>query len=142
MSLGQLPGGKMKLARYAIIVALLVALIGVSTACGDDENESSSAGSGDAPVAGDTVAGGTAEVEMVDISFMPEEISVKVNGTVRWVNNDPVAHTVTDDADMFDSGIMDGDGTVFEHQYDKTGTYGYTCSIHPTTMTGIVIVEE
>jgi plastocyanin len=136
----------MKLVRNCIAVIMLVALMAMAVACGEDEDEADTtpapSATSDSAGTGNGTAGDVVEVEMKDISFMPEEITVKVNSKVRWTNEDPVAHTVTDDEEMFDSGVMSGDGTMFEHQYDEPGTYDYTCTIHPTSMTGTVVVEE
>ena len=47
------------------------------------------------------------------------------------------AHTVTADDGSFDSGkTTDGE---FHHAFDKPGTYGYHCSVHPD-MKGMVTV--
>lgn len=133
----------MRMARYSILVLSLVMMMTFAASCGDEDDTGTGAAteeSGTATASTGAVAGAV-DVEMVDISFMPEEVTIKVNGTVRWVNKDPVAHTVTDDQDLFDSGVLETD-EEFERTYDEPGTYDYTCTIHPTSMTGTVIVEE
>lgn len=126
----------MKPLRSSINTLLLVVVIAFAVACGDDDNDTA-----EEPAADGVTADGSVEVDMKEISFAPEEVTVKVDTTVRWVNSDPVAHTVTDDQGLFDSGVLDSDD-VFEHMYDQPGTYEYTCTLHPTTMKGTVVVEE
>lgn len=123
----------MRLPRKSAPLAAAIMLVLVGLGCGGGSSpatETASVGSDGVPV-----------VEMKDISYMPDSITVKVNTTVRWVNNDPVAHTVTEDNGLFDSGLMDN-GAIFEQSFDDAGTYNYTCKIHPTTMKGTVIVEQ
>ncbi|RJQ45198.1 MAG: hypothetical protein C4534_05220 [Gaiellales bacterium] len=109
----------------AIIVAAALA------ACGGEKEEAT----------GPVATGGAAQVEMKDISYAPEDVTVKAGQKVLWVNNDPVGHTVTDESGRFDSGVIGGGGETFEQVYDEPGTYAYHCTIHPT-MKGTVIVEE
>ncbi|HEV7864814.1 MAG TPA: plastocyanin/azurin family copper-binding protein [Acidimicrobiia bacterium] len=72
------------------------------------------------------------------LAFNPAEINSRVSEDVVWNFDDKgVAHTVTADDGSFDSGKMtDGE---FKHAFDKPGTYGYHCSIHPD-MKGMVTV--
>lgn len=114
----------------ATAVAALMLLI--ATACGTDKP---------ATTTGAPAGAGVTEIAMKDITFSPAETTIKVNETVRWVNDDPVAHTVSDDSGLFDSGPLE-EGASFEQGYDRPGTYSYHCKIHPATMKGTVIVEE
>jgi plastocyanin len=91
------------------------------------------------------VTPGTNEVVIQGMAFSPGTITVTVNATVKWTNNDAVTHTVTSDAGLFDSGsissggVYSGGGT-YSHVFTATGTYKYHCSIHPS-MTAEVIVN-
>lgn len=76
-------------------------------------------------------------VSISNFSFDPPEITVKAGTEVTFKNDDSVAHTVT--SDSYDSGPIQP-GEAFKHAFDKTGTFEYHCSIHPT-MTGKVVVE-
>ncbi|WKT57760.1 plastocyanin/azurin family copper-binding protein [Candidatus Nitrosotenuis chungbukensis] len=80
-----------------------------------------------------------------DECFMPSMVTVSVDGTVTWTNDDTAAHTVTsgtasDGPDgVFDSSILMA-GKTFEHTFDEEGSYDYFCVVHPW-MTGNVTVE-
>ncbi len=68
------------------------------------------------------------------------EITVPVGTTVTWTNNDPVAHTVTDVNQAWDSGLFDQGGT-FAMTFTEPGTYDYYCIPHPM-MIGKVVVTN
>lgn len=82
---------------------------------------------------------GTNEVAIQSSAFMPLILTVPVNTTVTWTNKDAMAHTVTSDNDLFDSGSISSGGT-YMHQFTATGTYTYHCKIHPA-MTGTIVVQ-
>lgn len=80
------------------------------------------------------------------INFEPAKITVVVgvNNTVRWVEDDPVPHTVTstsvpEGANSFDSANMDK-GATFSVTLTTPGTYQYDCTYHPGWMKGTIIV--
>ena len=80
-------------------------------------------------------------------AFDPEELRISVGDTVRWTNEDDIAHTVTSGRPKkqgvpgvsedrpaspdgaFDSGSLELDDT-FEYEAETPGTYRYFCSIH------------
>ena len=77
--------------------------------------------------------------------YNPSPLNVAVGRTVLWINNDNTAHTVTEGnpsgntpSNGFDSGIL-SPGQTFKHAFDKPGTVGYYCTLHPF-MLGQVIV--
>ena len=112
----------------AVVPVLLAVLVG----CGDDGPERSAML--DAALPSPTV---TIERSRFDASTL----DVAVGTTVRFVNEDPFDHTVTsiDGSPVtFDSGVM-VEGAEFEITFDRPGTYGYFCEIHPT-MRGTVVV--
>lgn len=88
-----------------------------------------------------------------DRTFVPNTITVVAgfNATVNWFNNDTgVEHTVSanaSDSSIDPSFVAWGSpsnyiqyGVTLTFTFTKPGTYGYYCSIHPTTMVGTVIV--
>jgi plastocyanin len=75
-------------------------------------------------------------VSMKDFAFSPATITVPAGATVRWKNDDSVAHTVT--AKGFDSGNLDS-GRSFTYTFTKSGSYPYVCTYHPG-MAGTVVV--
>jgi plastocyanin len=78
-------------------------------------------------------------VTIQGMAFSPLTLTVAVNTTVTWTNNDGVTHTVTSDAAVFNSGNVAPGGT-FSYQFTTAGTYPYHCTIH-NYMTGTVIVQ-
>jgi plastocyanin len=83
--------------------------------------------------------GGQNEVSIQSGNFSPGTITIPVGGTVTWINNDGIAHTVTSDDAIFDSGNMEN-GATFPFTFPNKGTFNYHCAYHGG-MTGKVIVE-
>ena len=91
-----------------------------------------------------------ADVSIVGTSFQPSTITVEVGDTVTWTTTQSIGqqHSVTSgkpgDADagkVFDSGIgLQDNGQSFQFTFNTPGTYDYFCQVHPTQMTGQVIV--
>ncbi len=77
-------------------------------------------------------------VSIMNFSFNPKSLTVKVGTKVTWTNNDSVTHTVTADNGAFDSPVESG--STFSFTFTKPGTYAYHCSIHPS-MTATIIVQ-
>jgi plastocyanin len=69
--------------------------------------------------------------------YDPSPLTVKPGTSVTWTNNDSTIHTVTSGlpeqgevGTLFDSSIM-SPGKTFTHLFDKTGTFDYSCTLHP-----------
>ena len=72
-------------------------------------------------------------------SFVPQFISMPIESTVSWTNDDSIQHTITSDEEgLFVSGPI-SPGETFDNTFDTPGEFGYHCSIHPW-MTGRVMV--
>jgi plastocyanin len=82
----------------------------------------------------------TEEIQLINTTFSPAEKTVAVGTTVRWVNKDPYAHTVTASDNAWDSGNLNS-GQSFEHKFEAAGTYNYYCKYHLPGMTGKIIVQ-
>lgn len=80
------------------------------------------------------------EIIIENSQFVPENKTVQVGTTVKWINNDQFAHTVTSPVDLFDSGTLEASET-FEYTFQSTGTFEVICNFHPE-MTGTVTVEN
>jgi nitrite reductase (NO-forming) len=115
---------------------------------------------------GHDVAGGpneargprTFEVQMRSIKFAPPELTVQVGDTVRWINGDAVAHTVTpvDKEEWGTPGSGDDPATWLDlgdswsHTFSEPGRFTYFCIPHAalqadgsyTGMVGTVVVTE
>jgi plastocyanin len=77
-------------------------------------------------------------VSIMNFSFNPNSLTVKVGTKVTWTNHDSVTHTVTADQGAFNSPVAPG--SSFSFTFTKAGTYAYHCSIHPS-MTATIIVQ-
>jgi len=136
-------------------VLLLVAVLGSTAAtslagCGgssDDDGTTAPAGSAvasaaaDAPTA-DAVAAD--EVHLRLLSFTPDMLEVDAGTTVAWVDDNPIAHTITSGTyEVGADGLRTGEtpdgtfdgkvgttGDAFSFTFDQPGTYTYYCSIH------------
>ena len=76
--------------------------------------------------------------------FVLPTLTVSVGDTIEWINKDSASHTTTSGT----GGRFDNDGwnsptlltgESFSHIFDESGTFSYTCRIHPS-MTGTVTV--
>jgi plastocyanin len=71
--------------------------------------------------------------------FNTVTITVPLNSTIKWTNMDGVAHSVTSDTNLFDSGSIASNGT-FSFLFTTRGSFSYHCTFHPF-MTGTVVVQ-
>ena len=107
------------------------------------------------------------DIGMSSSAFLPNYIKIKVGQTIKWINNNSRAHTITayenripENAPYFASGGFSsenesreiwnknmngsmGTGEIFEHRFTVAGKYHYFCIPHEIGgMIGIVEVEE
>ena len=135
-----------------MVVAL--ALAGCGGGDGDDDagdglssSSGESAGPGDS-VPEDVVAIETdpADVTALDNTFDDEAIQVRPGTTVRWTNRGRQDHDIAPaEGDGWGVGVDDfAPDDVYEHTFDRPGTYNYYCTIHGTAargMVGVIVVE-
>jgi plastocyanin len=88
-----------------------------------------------APALGDSVV----VIHIANLKF-GEAVEVKAGTTVEWVNDDPLAHTVTASDTSFRSGEIQP-GRSFRHRFTEVGRHDYSCEPHPF-MRGTVVVRE
>jgi plastocyanin len=84
------------------------------------------------------------------LGFFPETTTVRVGGTVRWLNTDFIApHTATEDHGLWDVGGTYGQTPVNPAGFPpgatvsrvfEAGTAKYYCRVHPTTMRATISV--
>lgn len=74
-----------------------------------------------------------------NFTYIPPTIEITSGTKVTWTNNDSVAHTVTSNDKIFDSGNMPRNAT-FNFTFNNTGTYEYYCIPHPY-MKGKIIIK-
>ncbi len=81
----------------------------------------------------------THEVAIANFAFDAQTVTIFAGDTVRWTNQDQAAHTVSEEAYVFESGSL-GSGEAFSFTFDEAGTFAYRCDFHPS-MVGWVVVE-
>lgn len=67
-------------------------------------------------------------------------LQVKVGDTVRWTNDDTMAHTVTSTDEEFDSGFLIP-GQTFTYTFNEPGEFEYLCTPHPWMRARVVVTE-
>ncbi|RLU81554.1 plastocyanin [Streptomyces griseocarneus] len=82
----------------------------------------------------------THTVTIHDDSFDPQSVTVQVQDTVVWINQDPENHTTTSDSGVWNSGVL-STGQSFPFTFGTAGTFPYHCEIH-RFMTGTVVVTS
>ncbi len=100
------------------------------------------------------------EVDITNLSprqwYDPRDVSINVNDTIKWTNNDTEPHTVTsglggglnslltnsqgEPNGLFDSGLFSSN-TSTSIKFNESGTYNYFCTVHPW-MEGVVHVRN
>jgi plastocyanin len=94
-----------------------------------------------APPAAAAAARPARVVTMKGLAFRPGTITTTVGRGVEWVNRDDVRHNVTT---LDGSTIASPDlppGGRFAYVPVRAGELRYYCTIHPTTMSGVLIVR-
>ena len=113
-----------------VVLALLLLLAGCGS--GDDGATASNDTASKPPAGGP----GGPKVELKDLKFRPEKITVDSGETVTWVWKENVLHNVAGDGFKSDN-LSKG---TFEHTFSKAGTYDYQCTLH-AGMNGTVEVS-
>ena len=81
---------------------------------------------------------GANEVYIQNMAFNPASITVQANTTIKWTNKDGVAHTVTSDTGLFDSGSL-SNGSTFSYTFKTQGTFFYHCTPHPSMTASVTV---
>jgi plastocyanin len=87
-----------------------------------------------------TAVSSAIQIIIVNDIFQPNKTTIKINGTVTWINKDGYAHTVASNSGAFNSGIITGGGQ-FSFTPNKEGAYDYICEIHPNMKGTIIVVK-
>jgi plastocyanin len=83
-------------------------------------------------------------VAVQGLTFAPPLVHITPGESVLWVNDSPLQHTVRSDDGLFDSGVVDPEGS-FSWTFDAAGEYLYFCELHGSAglkgMSGKVVVD-
>ncbi len=77
-------------------------------------------------------------VRMVNFAFRPRSVTISKGTKVRWVDSEGT-HSSTSNTGLWDSGIL-SQGEAFGRVFRRAGTFKYHCSVHPSTMRGVITV--
>lgn len=119
---------KRQLLRFGFILAIILF---VFAGCKKDNSTPTSPGTA------------SNDISIQGMAFNPAAKTVQQGTTLKWTNNDNVAHTVTSGTPgnangTFNSGNI-ANGGSFSYTFNTVGTFSYFCSIHPS-MTGTITV--
>ncbi|CAN5525210.1 hypothetical protein BH24GEM3_BH24GEM3_01680 [soil metagenome] len=98
----------------------------------------------------ETSGGEVVEIRLTGTSFDPADVTITPGTTVRWVNTDGIAHTVTPEnasqTGVWQRQTTNTQGVVFSHTFAAAGqTYRYRCEPHSanftTGMVGVIRVQ-
>ena len=85
-------------------------------------------------------------VQMSNMQFNPDTLSIYVGDTVRWTNNDgwhnvnATTTTFPNNPDGFGNAVTSN--WTFDHVFTIAGTYEYRCDAHYISgMKGVIIVQ-
>jgi plastocyanin len=88
----------------------------------------------------------TETVEIIRDGFEPRELTISAGTSVRFVNQDTLAHTAThghngapDEDPLFDERLARDDTATVT--FDRPGTYQVTCRFHPTMNMTITVTD-
>ena len=125
----------------ALIAVIVVVILAVGGWAIYDHHKSNSSTNSSASNSSQSVASSGA-INIKNMMFTPSQISIQKGGTVTWTNNDNIVHTVVDDLSNV-GGPSSGDiqpGGTYSFTFNKTGSFQYHCSIHPS-MRGTIVVK-
>lgn len=126
---------------FTALTFVLVGCGGTSATTSITASSATTTTSGSGGTTTSSVGGGgnNVQVAMVNRSYDPATVTIRVGDTVTWANQSSIQHDVVADNGEFKSKLF-GQGETFSFTFAKAGTFPYHCSIHPG-MTGTVIVQ-
>lgn len=122
--------------RLLFSIAIVLAILSVT---GCKKSMDNMSGTSNNTNTGTTTGPGTNEVWIQGMAFNPATITVTAGTTIVWTNKDAVTHNVTSTTALFGSGSMSTNAT-YSHLFSASGSYPYSCTIHPS-MTATVVVN-
>jgi plastocyanin len=134
----------------ALLGSSLVAVLLALSACGGGSDETTTEtvapGKGNAESTSESEPAPSGEaaraekVEIVEFTYEPDPVTVKVGGKVIWLNQDTAPHTATADDGSFDTGTLQR-GKLKSETFKEPGTFTYFCQVHPTMHGTVEVVE-
>jgi plastocyanin len=85
------------------------------------------------------VLSGEVEIDIEDLAFNPNAVTIKAGTTVKWGNKDNVTHNVISDDGSWSSNSL-AKGDTFSFTFTQAGTFAYHCGVHPSMKATIIVV--
>lgn len=135
-------------------LSLAAIAIVIVTACGGSSDNSTTTGPGNNPGPG-TGPANPNTVSLVDSSFNPTSLAIKVGQTVTWVwaacsdttsgygygnGQSCISHQIQFDDGSGTQSPMQNTGT-FNRTFTAAGTFKYHCTVHGSYMSGQITVQ-
>ena len=123
--------------RVTVLSCLLLGslILGGCSLTGGTQNSSTNSTTTQTPTQGSVIENNTINIQI--FAFNPGTLTVKKGATVNWMNNDSAVHQIK--STSFNSTGL-ASGQSFSFTFTNTGTFDYSCAIHPSMM-GKIIVE-
>ena len=82
-----------------------------------------------------------AKVDIIDLAFKPQELSVAVGTKVTWTQLDTAPHTVVSKSGpmVLNSPFMEHVGDKYSYTFTSPGTYEYWCTVHPEMVAKVIV---
>lgn len=110
-----------------LMFTVIVALSLMSLGCGKDKSL-------------ERAYEGNLTVTMKGSVFTPENGTVIQGGTVTWINDDSIFHTITSHDGSFNSGEM-APGAKFSHVFIEPGNNNYVC-LHHAGINSVLVLTK
>ncbi len=130
-----------------VVVSVLLALTFAFAACGGGDSTETTVETGtttestESETAPSGEAAGSEKVQIVEFTYQPDPVVVRVGGKVIWQNEDTAPHTATADDGSFDTGVLER-GKLESETFEEAGSFPYFCEIHPTMHGTVEVVER
>ncbi|HEY8636812.1 MAG TPA: cupredoxin domain-containing protein [Candidatus Limnocylindrales bacterium] len=124
----------------AVLVLAACSSGGSTASSGGGTASSPGVASTAASVCKETADAGAVAVKIIDFAFQPSDVTATTGQVIAFSNTGTTGHTATLDGGGCATSTIDAgksDGLVFS----VAGTYKFHCAIHPTQMTGTIVVS-
>jgi len=131
-----MPLPRLSFTRFAALLAVFT--LALAAGCGDDDESTTNPPAGAVEDTVRIVAGAS---QLGANAYSPNPNTVTVGTTVRWINNDSMQHTVTNDTGTSETFDLVLSPTVQRtRKFDNAGSFPYHCRIAGHNMSGTIVV--
>ena len=84
------------------------------------------------------------KVQVGEYFFEPQVITLTVGTTVEWIPVGDRPHSIVSFGDQpaWKGYVGDAGSPAFRFTFEGSGTFSYTCDVHPGVMDGFIVVVE